>query len=194
MILDNLHKYKVILASKSPRRQELLGLLGVSFEVIMEKEIEEDFPLHLFKEQVALYLADKKAKAFLSKIKENELIITADTIVICGDTILNKPVDREDALRMLKLLSGKTHEVITGVCILTRHKKVLFHASTKVQFALLTQEEIEYYVDQYKPFDKAGAYGIQEWIGLAAITNVEGSYYNVVGLPVQRLYQKLKEF
>jgi len=194
MVLDNLHKYKVILASKSPRRQELLGLLGVSFEVIMEKEIEEDFPLHLFKEQVALYLADKKAKAFLSKIKENELIITADTIVICGDTILNKPVDREDALRMLKLLSGKTHEVITGVCILTRHKKVLFHASTKVQFALLTQEEIEYYVDQYKPFDKAGAYGIQEWIGLAAITNVEGSYYNVVGLPVQRLYQKLKEF
>jgi len=181
----------LLLASNSPRRKELLAGLGLTFEVKV-KEVHEDFPEELKREAVATYLASHKADQYEGDI-ENEILITADTIVCLGDKVLNKPANHAEAYSMLRTLSGTSHKVITGVCILTSESKTVFHDITKVYFKDLTDEEINYYITNYKPFDKAGAYGIQEWIGKIGIERIEGSYFNVVGLPVQKLYQQLVE-
>ena len=184
-------KYKLILASNSPRRKELLAGLGVPFEVRVLQDIDEHYPENLPVNEVARYIAKEKADAYRRIVAADELIITADTVVIVGDEILGKPVDEADAVRMLKLLSGRTHQVTTGVCLLTAEKERCFNVTTDVTFKTLTDEEIHYYVNRYRPFDKAGAYGIQEWIGYIGVTGLNGSYYNVMGLPVQRIYQEL---
>ena len=184
-------KYKLILASNSPRRKELLAGLGVPFEVRVLQDIDEQYPESLPVNEVARYIAKEKADAYRRIVASDELIITADTVVIVGDEILGKPIDEADAVRMLKLLSGRTHQVTTGVCLLTAEKERCFDVTTDVTFKALTDEEIHYYVDRYRPFDKAGAYGIQEWIGYIGVTGLNGSYYNVMGLPVQRIYQEL---
>ena len=184
-------KYKLILASNSPRRKELLAGLGVPFEVRVLQDIDEHYPESLPVNEVARYIAKEKADAYRRIVAPDELIITADTVVIVGDEILGKPIDEADAVRMLKLLSGRTHQVTTGVCLLTAEKERCFDVTTDVTFKALTDEEIHYYVDRYRPFDKAGAYGIQEWIGYIGVTGLNGSYYNVMGLPVQRIYQEL---
>ena len=184
-------KYKLILASNSPRRKELLAGLGVPFEVRVLQDIDEHYPESLPVNEVARYIAKEKADSYRRIVAPDELIITADTVVIVGDEILGKPVDEADAVRMLKLLSGRTHQVTTGVCLLTAEKERCFDVTTDVTFKTLTDEEIHYYVNRYRPFDKAGAYGIQEWIGYIGVTGLHGSYYNVMGLPVQRIYQEL---
>ncbi len=184
-------KYKLILASNSPRRKELLAGLGVSFEVRVLQDIDEHYPENLPVNEVARYIAKEKADAYRRIVAADELIITADTVVIVGDEILGKPMDEADAVRMLRLLSGRTHQVTTGVCLLTAEKERCFDVTTDVTFKTLTDEEIHYYVNRYRPFDKAGAYGIQEWIGYIGVTGLNGSYYNVMGLPVQRIYQEL---
>ena len=184
-------KYKLILASNSPRRKELLAGLGVPFEVRVLQDIDEHYPENLPVNEVARYIAKEKADAYRRIVAADELIITADTVVIVGDEILGKPMDEADAVRMLKLLSGRTHQVTTGVCLLTAEKERCFDVTTDVTFKTLTDEEIHYYVNRYRPFDKAGAYGIQEWIGYIGVTGLNGSYYNVMGLPVQRIYQEL---
>ncbi|WP_018477973.1 Maf-like protein [Pontibacter roseus] len=179
----------ILLASNSPRRKELLASLGLSFDVRV-KEVNEDFPEHMRREEVAEYLASHKAEAYAADLQD-EVLITADTIVCLRERILNKPADAAEAFEMLRSLSGTSHEVITGVCLLTQEGKTVFHDVTKVYFKELTDEEINYYILHYKPFDKAGAYGIQEWIGMIGIEKIEGSYFNVVGLPVQKLYTHL---
>ena len=184
-------KYKLILASNSPRRKELLAGLGIPFEVRVLQDIDEHYPENLPVNEVTRYIAKEKADAYRRIVAADELIITADTVVIVGDEILGKPVDEADAVRMLKLLSGRTHQVTTGVCLLTAEKERCFDVTTDVTFKTLTDEEIHYYVNRYRPFDKAGAYGIQEWIGYIGVTGLNGSYYNVMGLPVQRIYQEL---
>jgi len=186
------NQYKLILASNSPRRKELLAGLGLPFEVRVLQDIDESYPDSLPVSEVALYIAGKKANAYRAVVKADELIITADTVVIVGDEILGKPVDEADAVRMLRLLSGRTHQVTTGVCLLTATSEHRFAVTTDVTFKSLSDEEINYYVDTYKPFDKAGAYGIQEWIGYVGVTCLHGSYYNVMGLPVQRIYEALR--
>lgn len=187
-------KYKIVLASKSPRRQLLLKEMGIKYEV-RTKSVDESFPVDLKKEQVALYLCEKKANAFdPEEIGENELLITADTIVCLRNEILNKPAGRLQAIEMIEKLSGKKHEVITGICLRSAEKSKSFFVSTDVYFKELSRLEIEYYVDRYKPFDKAGSYGIQEWIGYIGIEKIEGSYFNVVGLPTARVYEELKNF
>lgn len=183
---------KVILFSKSPRRQELLKLMGVEFEVIT-KEVDESFPPELNPDEVALYIAEKKARAFDESL-DDEILITADTIVSINNKILGKPIDAEDAHRMLNLLSGKIHQVYTGVSILHKHKLTSFVDKTDVEFTELSPQEISYYIDNFKPYDKAGAYGIQEWIGLTAVKSLHGSYTNVMGLPTEKLYMELKKF
>ncbi len=180
---------KIILFSKSPRRQELLKLMGLDFEVIT-KEVDESYPAELLPEQVAQYIAEKKAHAFDDEIND-ELLITADTIVAIDGEILGKPTDEADAFRMLKLLSGKTHQVYTGVSILHQHKISSFTDKTDVEIKELTNDEINYYITQYKPYDKAGAYGIQEWFGVVAVEAIHGSYTNVMGLPTEKLYKQL---
>lgn len=181
----------ILLASNSPRRKELLAGLGIKFEVRV-KEVNEDFPEHLQRAQVAEFLASHKADAYTADL-QNEVLITADTIVCLGERILNKPADATEAFAMLRALSGTHHEVITGVCILTKNSKTIFHDATRVYFKKLSDEEINFYIEHYQPFDKAGAYGIQEWIGKIGIEKIEGSYFNVVGLPVQKLYTYLKD-
>ena len=183
-------KTPVILASGSPRRQELLRELGIPFEIIL-KQVDETYPEHLEKEQVALYLAEKKASAYDAEVLTGKLVITADTIVCADNIILGKPEDFDDGVRMLKLLSGKRHEVITAVCIRSASGQTTFFDTTSVYFKNLTDEEIRFYMDKCKPYDKAGAYGIQEWIGLIGIERIDGSYYNVVGLPVRKVYEHL---
>lgn len=185
--------YKIILASKSPRRQELLTQLGIPFESRV-KEVDENFPTHLKKQQVALFLSEKKAKAFIAELQEGELLITSDTIVCKVDKIYNKALNKAEAVEMLQELSGTFHEVITAICLSTKEKQVSFYSSTKVYFKELLDDEIVHYIDNYQPFDKAGAYGIQEWIGMIGIHRIEGSYYNVMGLPVDKLYAELKKF
>ena len=187
-------KYKLILASNSPRRKELLAGLGVPFEVRVLQDIDEHYPENLPVNEVARYIAKEKADAYRRIVAADELIITADTVVILGDEILGKPVDEADAVRMLKLLSGRTHQVMTGVCLLTAEKESCFDVTTDVTFKALSDDEIHYYVNHYRPFDKAGAYGIQEWIGYIGVTGLHGSYYNVMGLPVQRIYQELTKY
>ena len=191
-MFDKLKNYKVILASGSERRRQLLGELGIDFEVAV-KPYDETFPDDLHGKQIAEYIAESKAKMFVNDINANELIITADTIVWLDGKILGKPSDKADALRMLREISGKTHEVITGVSILFRNKITTFTDTTKVTFREMTDDELNYYVEHYSPYDKAGAYGIQEWIGLAACSRIEGSFYNVMGLPVDKLYARLCE-
>ena len=192
-MLTHLDKYSVVLASKSPRRQELLRGMGIQFECIT-KETPERFPEMPMK-QVAGYLSRIKSMAFSDEeLPSNYLLITADTVVIAENEILGKPVDRADAIRMLQLLSGKSHVVVTGVTLRSKERTVTFSASSSVIFATLEPEEMAYYVDRYRPFDKAGAYGIQEWIGYVGISGLRGSFYNVMGLPTQRLYAALKNF
>jgi septum formation protein len=192
-MLENLSKYKIVLASNSPRRKELLGGLDIEYEVRVIKDIDESYPSDLRGEDIPKYISGQKAKAYRASMADNELIITADTIVYVDGEVLGKPKDADDARRMFHLMSGRKHEVITGVSIVTKERTVQFATTTKVSFAVLTDEEIEYYINKYKPYDKAGAYGIQEWIGYVGITGIEGSYFNVVGLPVQRLYTELKK-
>ncbi|MDE6354048.1 MAG: Maf-like protein [Prevotella sp.] len=194
-MLDNLKKYKIILASNSPRRRELLAGLGIDFEVRVLEDIDETYPEGSLKPQeVPLYISTKKAEANRRIMGDDELLITADTVVIVDDEVLGKPVDAADAVRMLRKLSGRTHSVVTGVCLATSGMQRNFTVTTGVTFKELTDEEIEYYVTEYKPFDKAGAYGIQEWIGYIGVTGLDGSYFNVMGLPVQRIYCELQHF
>ena len=193
-MLSNLKKYQVILASKSPRRMELLRGMGVDFSV-KTKETSEDYPQELPLEEVPKYLSLQKSAAFADvELPPDFLLITADTVVISGNEILGKPKDGLDAVRMLEQLSGKPHLVVTGVTVRSSSLCKSFSVSSKVTFAELDREEIDYYVEHYKPFDKAGAYGIQEWIGYVGIDGLEGSFYNVMGLPTRRIYQALKAF
>ena len=192
--LHLLENYRIILASNSPRRKELLGGLGIDFEVRTLQGIDESYPDTLKGGEIPMYISGKKAEAYQRMMADNEMIITADTIVYDNGQVLGKPKDRDEAIQMLRQLSGHAHEVITGVSIVTKGKTAQFASTSKVFFAPLTDEEITYYVDNYRPFDKAGAYGIQEWIGYVAVTRIEGSYFNVMGLPIQRLYTELKSF
>lgn len=191
-MLNNLAKYKIYLASKSPRRRELLQQLRIPFNVITIGGIDESFPPTMPALDVPQYISTIKADAFMKTIDDNELVITADTMVVCEDRILGKPKDSDEAKSMLRFLSGKTHKVATGVTISSLDKRTSFTTVTSVTFAEITDEEINYYVENFMPLDKAGAYGIQEWIGVVAISGIEGSYYNVMGLPVHRLFQELK--
>ena len=184
----------IILASNSPRRRELLAGLDLDFEVKVLPDIDESYPDNLPVAEVAGYIARKKAAPYCALIGESDLVITADTVVIVGNEVLGKPKDAEDARRMLQLISGRTHQVITGVCLLTTDKEHSFSVTTDVTFKQLSADEITYYIEHYKPFDKAGAYGIQEWIGYVGVTSINGSYFNVMGLPVQRLWEELKKF
>ena len=186
--------YKVILASASPRRQELLSGIDQEYELRTLPDIDESFPDDLPHEQVAEYLARKKATAYTDALKEDELLITADTVVLLNGLILGKPDDREDARRMLRMLSGKRHRVITGVCLTSRQKSHSFSDTAWVTFGDLTDQEIDYYLDRYNPMDKAGAYGVQEWIGYVGVDKIEGSYFNVMGFPIYKVYRELKRF
>lgn len=190
-MLDNLKKYKVILASNSPRRKELLAGLGVQYEVRTLSDVNESYPDILRGEEIPLYISKEKADAYRSVLQPGELMITADTIVWLKDKVLGKPADREEALEMLRNLSGCTHDVFTGVCLTTTSWQRSFVARTEVRFSTLSEEEIAFYVDKYHPMDKAGAYGVQEWIGFIGVESIAGSYYNVMGLPVQKLYKEL---
>jgi septum formation protein len=191
-MFENIKNYRVVLASNSPRRRELLAGLGIDFEVRVLPDIAEGYPDGLSATQIAEYIAREKADAYRQVMGEDELIITADTVVIVGDEILGKPADAADARRMLKALSGRTHQVTTGVCMVAKDQDRRFSVTTDVTFKQLTDEEIGYYIQTFKPYDKAGAYGIQEWIGCIGVTGLNGSYYNVMGLPIQRIYQVLK--
>lgn len=193
-MLENLQKYHILLASKSPRRRELLSELRIPFNAISMGGIDETYPDTLPPCDVPQYIADRKADAYLKNISGNEMIITADTLVILGDKILGKPHGKAEALDMLRALSGVTHKVVSGVCIVTADRRTSFTSTTDVTFAKLTEKEIEYYIENFFPFDKAGAYGIQEWIGCIAVESIDGSFYNVMGLPIHRLYQELKSF
>ena len=192
-MLDNLKKYKVVLASNSPRRKELLSGLGIDYEVKTLPDIDESFPEGLSEVETATYIARAKADVYRNIMQPDELIITADTIVWLDGEVMGKPLDGEDARRMLRALSGKTHQVITGVCLTTIDSQKAFATVTDVTFCHLSEEEIDYYVERYRPMDKAGSYGIQEWIGFVGVESISGSYFNVMGLPIQRLYTELKK-
>lgn len=190
MATTSAFKYKLILGSGSPRRQQLLKDAGFEFTV-RSLNADETFPSNLKAEQIALYLCEKKTGAYPEKLQENELLITADTIVWIDGIVLNKPEGEFEAKQMLQLLSGKMHQVFTGVCISAAHKKLVFADETKVWFKNLSEEEIDFYIKHYKPFDKAGSYGAQDWLGLIGVEKIEGSYFNVMGLPVHRVYEEL---
>ena len=192
-MLDNISKYDVVLASKSPRRKELLGMLDVPFEIRVKDGIDESYPPDMPAVEVAEYLSRLKGKAYAEEIKGNEMVITADTIVILDGKIYGKPKNEDDAIDMLMQLQGRTHIVASGVCVATKEKIVSFTTTTEVTFAPLSREEAAWYVEKYRPLDKAGAYGIQEWIGCAAVARIDGSFYNVMGLPVHQLYNVLKD-
>ena len=192
-MLKNLQSKNIILASKSPRRQELLKGLDIEFE-IRTKNVEEIYPDDLDAEKVPEFLAELKADAFKEELNENDILITSDTIVIIGDKILEKPASPEESLEMLMQLSGNTHKVITAVCIQSKNKKDLFSNHTKVTFTSFDEEEAQYYIDNYKPFDKAGSYGCQDWLGYIGIERMVGSFYAVMGLPLHQVYNSLKKF
>ncbi len=195
MISDHLSEYEVILASQSPRRSQLLKDIGVNFKLGNKKGVEEVYPEGLTNPEIAKYLSELKASIYKDEVgQSNKLIITADTIVCLENEVLGKPGDKDHAVEMLTKLSGNSHSVITGVTLMTKDKKVTFAVETVVYFKELTFSEIEYYIENFKPYDKAGAYGIQEWIGMIAIEKIEGSYFNVVGLPIQKLYTELLNF
>lgn len=185
---------KLLLASKSPRRRELLALLDVDYQIIELRKVDEIFPEDLSSEDVAPYLSSLKADAYADLPKSDEIVLTADTVVICDGTILGKPADEKAAIEMLTMLSGKTHQVVTGVTLMSQTKKVTFSETTLVSFDNLTGDVIRHYVEKYRPFDKAGAYGIQEWIGCVGINKIKGCYYNVMGLPLHSLYKHLQDF
>ena len=187
-------KYNIILASNSPRRRELLSGLDLDFEVKVLPDIEENYPETLATQDIPVYIATEKAAAYKDLMSGHDLIITADTVVVLGDEVLGKPESLDDARRMLHELSGHTHQVITGVCLMTCTRQRSFSVITDVSFKQLTEAEINYYVEKYQPLDKAGAYGIQEWIGYIGVTSLNGSYFNVMGLPVQRIYNELNDF
>ena len=191
-MLDNLKEYHIILASNSPRRRELLAGLGLDFEVRTLPGIDESYPDSLEGSHIPLYIARKKAEAYRTYLHKDELMITADTIVWLDRRVLGKPRDEAEAVQMLRDMSGRTHEVYTGVCLTTSARQRSFTVGTRVRFAQLSDGEIQYYVSHFHPLDKAGAYGVQEWIGYVGVEYIEGSYYNVMGLPMQRLYQELK--
>jgi septum formation protein len=193
MISDGLREYDLILASASPRRRQLLEEAGLRFRAATV-DFNEVWPADLRGSEIAEFLAEGKAAAWNEDISPGQIIITADTVVWCHDTVLGKPADAEEAAQFLRMLSGCEHEVITGICLVSSDKKVTFSVTTRVTFRELSDEEIIYYIENYKPLDKAGAYGIQEWIGLRGITHIEGSYYNVVGMPVSELYSRLLDF
>jgi septum formation protein len=190
MLNEKFKNNRIILASGSPRRQQFLKELDVDFEIQL-KDIEEIYPSHLKAEEITNFLAKLKASAFIDDLQQNDILITSDTIVWLNDKALGKPKDYDDAFEMLTEMSGTTHKVITSVCIKTTDKEIVFYEETLVTFTKLSSDEIKYYLDNYKPYDKAGSYGIQEWIGLVTITKIEGSYANVVGLPTHRLYEEL---
>ncbi|MDP4274578.1 MAG: Maf family nucleotide pyrophosphatase [Bacteroidota bacterium] len=195
MLIDEIKDVEIILASRSPRRKALLKGLGLDYKTLdNDSELQEVYPDTLTPGQVPVFLAQLKAKHFADKIQKNTLLITADTIVVCDDRIIGKPSGRDHAIEILGFLSGKKHEVYTGVCLSSATLQTSFLATTHVYFRKLTEEEIIYYIDKYKPFDKAGAYGIQEWIGFAGVEKIEGSYFNVMGLPVEQLYLELEKF
>ena len=183
----------IILASKSPRRQELLKQMNIDFRVVL-KDVDESYPEHLSPSEIAVFIAEKKARAFDETLDKNELVLTADTIVSIDNLILGKPDNEEHAFEMLSRLSGRKHEVITGVAFLCNHRVHSFYELSEVYFRELSADQIRYYIETYKPFDKAGSYGIQEWAGLVAIEKIVGSYTNVVGLPTHRVYQELRNF
>jgi septum formation protein len=190
----HLAPYDLVLGSVSPRRRELVAGLDLSIETMALPDIDERYPDHLQREEIPLYLARRKADAYRSQMTARTLLITADTIVWLDGRVYGKPADEDDARRMLGTLSGRTHEVITGVGLTTRSRQQTFHAVSSVTFAALTEEEINYYIRRYRPYDKAGAYGVQEWIGYVGVERIEGSFYNVMGLPVRMLYRYLKEW
>ena len=182
----------LILASGSPRRKELLAGLDLPFEVKILPDVDESYPDNLQGKEIPEYIARQKANAYLPLMKDDTLVITADTIVWLNGKVFGKPENKQEAKQMLRNLSGKTHEVITGICLTTKHKQRIFSVLTEVSFAVLSDEEIDYYVEKYSPLDKAGAYGVQEWIGYIGVENIKGSYFNVMGLPVQQLYRELR--
>ena len=194
MLSDLLQPYNLLLASASPRRQMLLSDLDLNFSVPSLIDVDEVYPETLHKSEVAEFLAQKKAQAYLPSLSSNDILITADTVVICDDTVMGKPSTLDEAKEMLALLSGREHDVITGVSLVNKKLTRVFSVDTKVFFRKLTSSEINYYVEKYRPLDKAGAYGIQEWIGYVGVSSIEGSYFNVMGLPVQRLYCELEKF
>lgn len=194
MLLDKLNGRKILLASNSPRRRELLKMLRVPFTSVSLEGLDESFPCDMDPMEVAKYIAEKKSVAYRSHIAGDEIIITADTVVICEKQIMGKPADATEAKKMLKFLSDKVHQVATGVTIADKEKSVSFVCITDVEFGRLTTDEIDYYVDNFQPYDKAGAYGIQEWIGAVAVKGIVGSYFNVMGLPVHLLYHHLNKF
>ena len=186
--------YKVILASNSPRRKELLKGIDIDFDVKLLPNIDESYPESLRGDEIAEFVALKKATPYIPSLAANDLLITADTIVLLEGVVYGKPSNKEEAKEMLRTLSGKTHSVISGVCLTSIDKQISFSATSEVEFAELTDSEIEYYVNHYSPFDKAGSYGVQEWIGYVAVKNINGSYYNIMGLPIHRLYRELIQF
>ena len=191
---DNLKKYSIILASGSPRRKELLSSIGIDYKVKVINGIDENYPANMKATDIPQFISRKKATAYKHDMSDGDLIITADTVVAVGDDILGKPKDKAEAVKMLNLLSGRKHQVITGVTVMTNSREETFATVSNVSVAKLSGEEIDYYIEKYKPYDKAGAYGIQEWIGMIGVTEIEGSFFNVMGLPVQRLYTLLKTF
>lgn len=185
---------KILLASGSPRRRELLAMIAPDFAVAPGRDVDESYPSDIPAEKVAEYLSKVKADAYIDLLADDEIIITADTVVIIDGRILGKPAGRDDAVAMLRSLSGRRHKVVTGVTVTARDRSISFDETTVVEFAPLSDDEIDAYVDTFRPYDKAGAYGIQEWIGAVGIKGIEGCYYNVMGLPVHTLYHRLKEF
>lgn len=193
MFIPNIDDYQIILASQSPRRHYLLKEIGLEFEIKLKQLVEETYPDNLLKEEIPLHIAKKKANSY-GALEDKEILITADTIVWLNGSVLQKPVDQDDAIKILKQLSGNCHQVYSGVCIKSNNKSVLFSACTDVYFKKLTYAEIDYYINHFQPFDKAGAYGIQEWIGYIGVEKINGSFFNVMGLPIQKLYTKLDDF
>ena len=187
-------KHSIVLASNSPRRKDLLNGLDIPYSVVTLPDVDESFPPTLSGKEIPLYISRKKSEAYLPFMEDDTLLITADTIVWLNEKVYGKPSGKEGARQMLKTLSGKTHQVITGVTIRTKKNETSFASVSEVTFATLSDEEIDYYLEKYQPYDKAGAYGVQEWIGYIGVENIKGSYFNVMGLPIQRLYRELKEF
>lgn len=194
LLHDKLKQWRLVLASQSPRRRQLLQDAGIEFSLAPRFECEESYPESLPAAEVAEYLSRLKSEAYPEPLGERDVLLTADTVVVAKEQVLGKPADRSEAIEMIELLSGSEHEVVTGVTLRSAERVVSFSALSKVRFRVLSREEIEYYVDTYSPMDKAGAYGIQEWIGYVGIESIEGSFYNVMGLPVQRLYCELEKF
>lgn len=194
MLIEKIKNYNVLLATKSPRRQQLLKETGIDFQLVNDREIDESIPSDLDKCQIPVYLSEKKSDAYTDLLLDNTILITADTIVWFNGKVMGKPESKEEAIEILKSLSGNAHDVITGVTLRTKYRRKSFYSHSEVYFTTLKKEEIFYYIDTFKPYDKAGAYGIQEWIGYVGVEWIKGSFFNVMGLPVQQLYRELEMF